>query len=119
MIIQGVVERGRGLGDKIGFPTANLKVDSTQLINRGVYRSRVEIEGRLYDAVTNIGTNPTVGGNPLRCESFIFNFSGDIYDKSITVELFDFIRGEVKFANVEALTEQIRADIKAVKEIIK
>ncbi|MFR9650121.1 MAG: riboflavin kinase [Rikenellaceae bacterium] len=119
MIIRGKVKRGRGLVNKIGFPTVNLEADSLKVIEAGVYRSKVEVDGMIYDAVTNIGTNPTVGGNPLRCESFIFEFNDDIYEKNITVELFDFIRGEVKFANIDSLTKQIKADIEAVKKIIK
>ncbi len=116
MIIRGIVQHGRGLGHQIGAPTANVDIESGLDIKLGVYSSRVTLRGADYRAVTHIGTNPTVGGNPLRSESHIFDFEGDIYGEPISVELLDFIRGEMKFSSLEALIEQIHQDIEAVKD---
>ena len=118
MIIEGLVRRGRGLGHTIGFPTANVEVDEGLSIELGVYRSRVSLSGRIYDAVTHVGTNPTVGGNALRSESFIFGFEGDIYGEMISVELLEFVRGEQRFESVEALVEQIHRDVEQVKRML-
>ncbi len=116
MIIKGIVQHGRGLGHQIGAPTANVEIESGLDIKLGVYSSRVTLHGAIYRAVTHIGTNPTVGGNPLRSESHIFDFEGDIYGEPISVELLDFIRGEMKFSSLEALIEQIHQDIEAVQK---
>lgn len=119
MIISGRVERGRALGREIGYPTANVEVGSETSIEMGVYRSKVEFSGRSYHAITHVGTNPTVGGNPLRSESFIFDFEGDIYGEIIRIELLEFIRGEEHFPTIEALLEQINRDVEQVRGVIR
>ncbi|MFI3269687.1 MAG: riboflavin kinase [Rikenellaceae bacterium] len=110
-LISGIVESGRKLGRTLGFPTANIALDPSQRTPIGVYVSRVEIEGVWHAAVTNVGTNPTVGGNSLRSESYIFDFEGDLYGCTIRIELQKMIRGEMKFGSVEALRKQIELDV--------
>lgn len=108
------VAHGAELGSTIGFPTINQFFGEGQLVPKyGVYASEVYINGR-YRAVTNIGIKPTVsyGGRPL-AETHILDFSGDLYGKTISVRLRDFIRSERKFSSVDELKSQISEDVRA------
>ncbi len=116
MTIRGVVVEGKRLGRQLGFPTANIYIDSACAVKDGVYRSQVCVGGVTYRAVSNVGSNPTVDGTGRRVESYILDFEGDIYGQEITVTLLDFIREERKFANIEELRAQIKKDvIKAIR----
>ena len=110
ILIEGVVEHGRRLGRELGFPTANLAVPETVTAADGVYRSRAEAGGRTYDAMSNLGRNPSVGGGERRLETHIFDFGGELYGRLLRVELLEKIRDERKFATVEELREQIARD---------
>lgn len=109
-VIEGEVEHGRRLGRRLGFPTANLPVPEDLEIPDGVYRSRVEIEGRSYAAMSNLGRNPSVGGVARRLETHLFGFRGELYGRRLRVELFERIRGEQTFASTEELRAQILRD---------
>ena len=119
--IRGEVQHGvkRG-GSQIGFPTANLKLVEEDLIPKfGVYVAQVICDGVRYDGVLSIGRNPTFSEKMLVAEAHIFDFSkDDIYGKPIKVNLLKFIRGEIVFPNIEALTAQIQADVKLTKAIL-
>jgi riboflavin kinase/FMN adenylyltransferase len=82
----------------------------------GGYASRVLIDGTVYYGITNIGTNPTISeGNPTTVETHVFDFSEQIYGKTINVQFLEFIRGEEKFDTIAALKSQIDADIAWVR----
>lgn len=103
------VIHGKQLGRTWNFPTINQELDQTQApIKFGVYCSRVYINGKGYNGVTNIGIKPTVNvkTNPL-AETFIIGFEGDLYGKVLRLELYEFIRAERKFASFEELKEEI------------
>lgn len=116
-IIKGTVIHGKELGRNIGFPTANLLVDRSLTINNGVYAARISLNGHTYGALVNIGYTPTVPTQRQRLlEAHLLNFSGDLYDKELQVELVAFIRPEQKFASIDALRQQIEQDkIKIIK----
>lgn len=110
-ILSGEVVPGRQLGRTIGVPTANLLIPAGVVIpKRGVYACSCRVDGAEFAAVTNIGSRPTVDGHQVRAESWILDFSGDLYGKSITIEFRKFLREERKFDNLEALRAQIRLD---------
>lgn len=109
-VIEGVVRSGRRLGRELGFPTANLDVPRDLELEDGVYRSRVRVGGRTYEAMSNLGCNPSVGGAERRLETHLFDFAGDLYGRRLRVELLDRIRGERRFASVEELRAQIARD---------
>lgn len=117
-VVEGVVEHGRHLGRELGFPTANLPVGDSFPLPDGVYRSRVEVFGRSYDAMSNLGCNPSVGGVSRRLETHLFGFTGELYGVRLRVELLDRIRGERRFTSVSALREQIARDKIAIMELI-
>ena len=110
ILIEGVVEHGRRLGRELGFPTANLSVPETVTAADGVYRSLAEVGGRTYDAMSNLGSNPSVGGTERRLETHIFDFEGVLYGRLLRVELLEKIRDERKFDTVEDLRMQIEKD---------
>lgn len=115
--LTGVVAHGRRLGRTIGMPTANLLPEKDKLLPpNGVYYSRVRYQDKVYKAISNIGFKPTVSAEMvLGVESYLYDFTEDIYGKEITVELLEFRRPEMKFADVEALKTQMEKDIQAGK----
>lgn len=115
LVVEGIVTPGRQIGQTIGFPTANIPIDEGAC-ERGVYRTQVQVEGidEVFDAMSNVGYNPSVGGSELRLESHLFGFEGDLYGRRIWVRLVAKIRDEIRFDSVEELRAQLEKD----KEII-
>ncbi|MBO5728275.1 MAG: riboflavin biosynthesis protein RibF [Paludibacteraceae bacterium] len=109
--VAGRVVDGKKIGRQIGFPTANLQIDSLKLIpSDGVYVVEVELEGVEYRGVLNIGTRPTVSGVERTVEVHIIGFTGDLYGKEISLRFLKFLRHEMKFSSLEELREQIQKD---------
>jgi len=115
LILRSRVVKGRGLGRRLGFPTANLRVASRFLPPFGVYR--VLVRGPLMGpgrlAVCNVGTRPTVGGGRVSVEVHIPGFSGDLYGRRLRVAFLERIRMERKFPSLKALKARIRRDVQA------
>ncbi len=117
--IQGEVIEGDHRGRTIGFPTANLASDPRLAIpSQGVFAARVARRGGLHDAVVNIGTRPTFGGDHTVVEAHLLNFDADLYGQVISIMLIDRIRDEIKFDGIEQLVAQIRADVEAASLIL-
>ena len=111
--MEGTVCEGKHLGRTIGFPTANMFFEDVVVIpKKGVYKTLVTVNNRVYKAITNTGINPTVGGEKLRTETYIPHFDENIYNKKMKIEFIDFIREERKFESIEKLQKQITEDIK-------
>lgn len=116
--ISGTVIHGLHNGEKLGFPTVNLKMPQGRIVPAfGVYASLVTTEsGERYKAATDIGVKPTVcDESGILVESHLFDFSDDIYGEKITVELMDFIRPEQRFASLAELSIGIEKDIQSIK----
>ena len=116
--LRGIVLPGKKLGRTLGFPTINIVPGEDKLLPRyGVYASRTMINDgkacKTYSSITNIGVRPTAEteGRP-NAETFIYDYSGDLYGADVTVKLGFFIRPEKRFDSLDQLTEQIRLDIK-------
>lgn len=108
-ILTGRVIHGHQLGRKMGIPTANLPLPPGLAVPKfGVYACLVELEGKKFPAVTNIGTRPTVQGQGITVESWILRYDGDLYGREITLEFYKFLRPEKKFPSLEALQQEIR-----------
>ena len=120
--LRGHVVDGEHIGTTIGFPTANLEVDDANklLPADGVYAVKVSIPCVSYigPAMLNIGTRPTFNGKRRTIEAHIFNFSENIYGRSIDVAFLAKIRGERKFNSASALAEQLKKDKEVVMKII-
>lgn len=117
--VSGTVISGDQRGRTIGFPTANLAVWDEQLLpGNGVYATQAILDGKMYQAATNIGVRPTVDGQELRVEAHLLDFDGDIYGERLDLLFIDRVRGEQKFDGLDALKAQIGADIVAVRELL-
>jgi riboflavin kinase/FMN adenylyltransferase len=109
----GKVVRGEGRGHKIGFPTANIEVDKDLVLPKlGVYAGRAVLsDGQSHDCVVNVGVRPTFENEAhLVTEVHIFDYSSDIYDQKLQVELWKYLRSEKKFGSVDELRLQIAED---------
>lgn len=118
--LHGKVTTGEHRGVGMGFPTANIDVDARQALPPdGVYATRAYIEKKTYPSVTNVGLRPTFGDSHERTvEVYILDYSSDIYGKDLRIELIDRLRGEQRFADVEALKRQIAEDVNRSREIL-
>ncbi len=109
--VKGTIIKGDGRGRLLGFPTANLAVPKKQLIPaNGVYAVFFSLRNK-YNAVANIGTNPTFQVNDKRFEVHVLNYSGDLYEQHATVSFLERLRDEIQFAHTEELIQQINSDI--------
>ncbi len=114
----GRVVHGAGAGRQLGYPTINLDVGEQLVPAEGVYAGRVEIRGVRRTAAVSIGHRPTLGGTALAVEAFLLDESADLYDADARLDLLEFVRSQRKFAGPEELTEQIAADVEAVRRIV-
>ena len=119
--VDGVVEHGKRLGRTLGFPTVNLHWPEDKIVPpKGVYFSRVRVDGAVYHGISNVGIKPTVSDEQrLLVESFLFGYEGDAYGKEILVEFLKYHRPEQKFPDVESLKVQVDRDIAAGQEYFK
>ena len=117
--ILGKVQKGRQLGKKIGFPTANIDIKDYVLACPGVYAVKVKVQRRdyYYSGIANLGYRPTFNGKKILLEVHLFNFTGNLYNKYLTVEFKKFIRKEKKFKNADHLRKQIKIDLLKAKKI--
>ena len=119
-ILTGTVVHGRKLGRTLGIPTANLRLPQGIVTPKfGVYACSVEIDGIVYPAVTNIGNRPTVNGHHTTVEPWILDYSGDLYDREITLRFHYFIRPEMKFDSLEALQAEIFRNAEEARAYLK
>ena len=116
--IIGKVQKGRQLGKKIGFPTANIDIKNYILACPGVYAVKVKSSDKnnYLKGIANLGYRPTFNGKKILLEVHLFNFSGNLYNKYLTVEFIKFIRKEKKFKNVDQLRKQIKTDLLVAKK---
>jgi riboflavin kinase / FMN adenylyltransferase len=120
--LRGPVLQGDARGRQLGFPTMNVGVSADRALPpNGVYVTRAQLPdvegsgGGAYHAVTNIGTRPTFDGTRRHVETHVLDYSGDLYGRVVTIELLRHLRAERKFEGLEALVEQIRADVDATR----
>ncbi len=118
-MFEGEVVEGERRGTKIGFPTANLKIDPDLIIpGDGVYAAKVLVRGEIHDAVVNIGKKPTFHDSyPVTIETYILDFHRVIYGETIRVYFLRRIRGEMRFAGVDQLVAQINQDVAQAREL--
>ena len=109
--VEAVVERGDGRGHALGFPTANVSLGRYQRPAYGIYAVRVRLDDNSeHSGVASFGVRPTFEEGEEYLETFIFDWEGDLYDRTIEIGLIAYLRPEAKFDSVEALVEQMRKD---------
>ena len=116
--LSGLVVKGKKLGSKIGFPTANLQLNNDLYLPKfGVYEISCIVNGNLFKGILNIGITPTVlNSKKVKIEAHLFNFNENIYGKNIVIQIKKFIREEIKFNSVDDLIKQINIDISSIKK---
>jgi len=109
--IRGTIVKGFNNGHKIGFPTINIDSEDYYLPGIGVYGLEIEIDGKLYKGVGNLGTHPTISEltSPI-LEIYLIDFNQEIYDKKVRIKFKKFLREEKKFSSVDDLKNQIKID---------
>ena len=117
-LIEGIVQKGRQQGKRIGFPTCNINIKDYVIAMPGVYAAIVYQKNfkKPLKAIVNLGYRPTFNQKKILLEAHIFNFSGNLYNKYLSVEFIKFIRKEKKFKNVNQLKRQIQSDLKVAKK---
>ena len=116
--IVGIVQKGRQIGKKIGFPTCNISIKDYVLAKPGVYAVKVlrKNNSKYIKGIANLGYRPTFNQQKILLEVHLFNFSGNLYNKYLSVEFLKFIRKEKKFKNVDQLKTQIQTDLTIAKK---
>jgi riboflavin kinase/FMN adenylyltransferase len=117
--ISGTVVRGAGRGRTLGFPTANLRPDHPLVLAAGVYAAKTAWGGGRADAVVNVGYRPTFGEDEYWIEAYLFDFAGDLYGQHLSVDFLHRIRPEMKFSGVDALKQQVAADMDAARQFLR
>jgi riboflavin kinase / FMN adenylyltransferase len=117
--VSGTVQRGAGRGRTLGFPTANLRPDRPLVLAAGVYAARARWDGGVADAVVNLGYRPTFDESQYWIEAYLFDFSGDLYDRPLTLDFLRRIRPERKFPGVEELRAQVFADMEEARRLLR
>ncbi len=112
-ILSGTVVKGFERGRTIGVPTANLSCKDLMVPADGVYAGRCTVGGKVYAAAISIGTTPTFSKQQYQIEVHLIQFNGDLYGKTLEVEMLDWLRDQSKFPNIDVLKMQLRRDIDA------
>ena len=117
--IESIVQKGRQVGKKIGFPTCNLDIKDYIFAKPGVYAVRVlkKNSSKYIKGIANLGYRPTFNQKKILLEVHLFNFSGNLYNMYLSVDFLKFIRKEKKFKSVNQLRSQIKTDLKIAKNI--
>jgi riboflavin kinase/FMN adenylyltransferase len=118
-LLEGTVVPGHQRGRTIGAPTANMSCGEQLVPPDGVYAARCEIDGARYPVALSIGTMPTFGENARQIEAFVLEFSGDLYGKTLQVEVLDWVREQWKLPNAEALRLQIEKDVNVIQGVVQ
>lgn len=116
--VEGEVRHGEKLGRTLGFPTANIALPPGTDLRHGIYAVRAAIApGLIHSGVASFGRRPTFDNGAPLFETFLFDFTGDLYGRRIEIELLDWIRPEEKFPSVEALVAAVGQDARAARAI--
>lgn len=115
--VRGRVVHGAERGRTLGFPTANLEQVRTVLPRDGVYAGRVQIDGVWHAAAINLGPNPTFAEQARKFEVHVIDYSGDLYNTWLDVELLDRLRDTIPFPGLAALQEQLRRDVAGARQV--
>src|SRR5713101_7016140 len=117
--VSGTVQRGAGRGRTLGFPTANLRPDRPLVLAAGVYAAQARWGSERADAVVNLGYRPTFDESQYWIEAYLFDFSGDLYDRPLTLDFLRRIRPEKKFPGVDELRAQVFADMEEARRLLR
>ena len=118
MKIHGTVVHGKHIGRTLGFPTANILPDVPVQVPNGVYAAWIELDEKRLGCMVNFGRHPTLPEGEKTIEAHIFDFSGDLYGRRVTLENVQMLRGETKFPSIDALKAQLEQDERHARAIL-
>lgn len=115
--LEGEVIHGQKLGRKLGYPTANIRLDYDFVLpKKGVYFCRAILDGKQFDVAVSVGDNPTIENKGFSVEGHLLDFSGDLYGKTLRLQFIRRLRDELKFSSLEDLKEQLGKDTEEIKK---
>ena len=117
-LFESEVRHGEKIGRTLGYPTANLRLPENSVLKQGIYAVRVAVGSKVYGGVASYGRRPTFDNGAPLFEVFLFDFSGDLYGQTLTVECVAWQRGEIKFDGIEPLIAQMNKDAAEARRII-
>lgn len=118
--LYGEVVHGDSRGRTLGFPTANLEINSDQAVPaNGVYVTKAFIEQQVYSSVTSIGSRPTFGGTERTIEVYLLDFARELYNSNLCIELLKRLREEQRFSSTKELVAQIECDVEQAREVLR
>jgi riboflavin kinase/FMN adenylyltransferase len=117
--VSGEVVHGDQRGRELGYPTANLRLDPGCGLRHGIYAVRLEVDGRRYDGVASFGRRPMFDIGVVLLEVFLFDFSGDLYGRTLDVAVIAWIRPEFKFDTIEELVQRMDEDCRIAQIALK
>jgi len=116
--LTGIVGSGAGRGASLGFPTANLNEVRTLIPPDGVYAANCQLGQECYAAAVHIGPNPTFAETGRKLEVHLLDYAGDLYEKTLSVDLIDRVRDTMRFDNAGALTTQLGVDLQTIRSMV-
>lgn len=114
----GTVTGGAGRGRSLGFPTANITLSDGQALRHGIYAVRVHEAGAVRHGAAYLGTRPTFDNGPAVLETFLLDYDGDLYGKTLEVEFIDYLRDDARFPDADSLVEQMRIDCEKAARLL-
>ena len=117
--VSGRVVRGEQRGRDLGFPTANIAARTEVLPPDGVYATFLWLEGQRWPGVSSLGHNPTFGDGPRTLETFLFDYSGDLYDQPVRLSFVKRIREQRKFPTPDLLVAQMNQDVEMARAVLR
>ena len=118
--VTGTIVRGEQRGRALGFPTINVSPPLDKLLpHDGIYATWVSLGDQRYRAASSLGVRPTFGGGPRKLESYILDFTGDVYGQEATVAFVERLRDEIKYESAEALAQQIAKDVEQTRKALR
>jgi riboflavin kinase / FMN adenylyltransferase len=117
--VVGKVTGGAKRGRDLGFPTANITLADSQVLRHGIYAVRVHVGGTVQHGAAYLGTRPTFDDGPPVLETFLLDYNGDLYGKTLEVEFIEYIRDDARFPDADSLVEQMRIDCEKAAQILR
>ncbi len=116
--VVGEVTGGARRGRDLGFPTANITLADSQVLRHGIYAVRVHVDGAVRHGAAYLGTRPTFDDGPPVLETFLLDFDGDLYGKTLEVEIIDYLRDDARFPDADSLVDQMRIDCEKAARLL-
>jgi len=117
--VRAPVRHGDKRGRDLGYPTANMRLSDDCRLRHGIYAVRAAVDGECIDGVASFGRRPTFDNGAPLLETHLFDFKGDLYDRTLDVEFIGWIRGEERFESIDALIAQMDRDSEEAKRMLK